>query len=38
MKVKLCMAIIDLPRNIGLKLEGTVVTAKLEVAVESAKY
>ena len=36
MKVKLCMAIIDMPRNIGLKLGGVVVTAKPEVVIESA--
>ena len=36
MKVKLRMAIIDMPRNIELKFGGTVATTKLEVVVENA--
>ena len=37
-KVKLCMPIIGMTRNIGLKLGDAIVTAKPEVVVESANY
>ena len=34
--MNLCVAIIDVPRNIGLKLGGAVATTEPEVVVESA--